>query len=63
MGKLKVSLDKSACNGCFVCVDICPMEVFVREEGKATIAKEKDCIGCKACEIQCPKGCIKITEE
>jgi NAD-dependent dihydropyrimidine dehydrogenase PreA subunit len=38
------------------------MEVFEKSE-KEIIIKEGKCVGCKACEIQCEKGAIKVDDE
>ncbi len=55
-------IDEKACTGCGTCVEICPMSVFVMEDGKAKVAKPSECIGCKACEVQCPAGCIVVND-
>jgi NAD-dependent dihydropyrimidine dehydrogenase PreA subunit len=31
-------------------VDVCPVHVFDCKNGKLTVARPKDCIGCRACE-------------
>jgi len=54
----KVSIS-SACNNCKICIDICPMEVFFYDK-KVKVDKKKECIECRACEVQCPKDAIKI---
>jgi len=58
----KPVIDDKKCNGCFTCVDVCPMEVFEKGDGKAVVKKPDDCIGCKACEVQCPQEAIKVKE-
>lgn len=59
-------IDKPKCTGCGTCVEICPMTVFEMEgEGKEKKAKVKNpsaCVGCRACEVQCPEECIKVND-
>lgn len=54
-----IDLDK--CTGCGTCVEICPMSVFALEKGKSKVVNG-DCIGCKACEVQCPANAIVVKD-
>lgn len=47
------------CEGCGDCVDVCPTEAIVLENGKA-IVSEDDCADCGACEPVCPTEAITI---
>lgn len=58
----KPIIDYKKCNSCGTCVDICPMQIFVKEKDKTVVKKPDECIGCKACEVQCPKKAIKIED-
>jgi len=58
----KPVIDSKKCNGCFTCVEVCPVNVFAKDGKKAKVAKPKDCIGCRACEVQCPQGAIKVKD-
>lgn len=44
-------------------MDICPMDVFKKGEGKKKVdLTSNECIGCRACEVQCPEGAIKVKD-
>ena len=55
-------IDSKKCNLCGTCADICPMEVFKKDGKKIIIEKPKECIGCRACEVQCEKKAIKVLD-
>jgi NAD-dependent dihydropyrimidine dehydrogenase PreA subunit len=57
-------VDDKKCTGCNTCVEICPMQVFEldTEKKKAVPKKPGDCIGCRACEVQCPESAIKVND-
>jgi NAD-dependent dihydropyrimidine dehydrogenase PreA subunit len=58
-----VNLD--LCNGCGICVRICPTDVFrmVPETNKAVVRYPEDCMLCGFCELDCPEGALTITPE
>jgi len=61
-------LDKSIserCNGCGICVAICPQDVFRLEEDKrkAVIKYLDDCVSCGICKSFCPRNCLEVTLE
>ncbi|MBU0756653.1 MAG: ferredoxin family protein [Nanoarchaeota archaeon] len=55
-------IDYNKCKTAKVCIDVCPMAVFEEEDGKVVVAKPDECIGCKACEVQCPEGAIVVED-
>ena len=58
----KPVIDKKKCTDCGDCVDICPVSVFTKEKGKVFVKNPKECIGCRACEGQCPTNAIKVLD-
>lgn len=63
------AVDWDVCIGDGVCIDVCPVSLYdwadssghPISERKSDPAREKDCIQCLACEMQCPVQAIKIT--
>ena len=69
-------IDVKKCNGCGLCVEICPMDVirlrtelnFISHSRKKTpdhkikafIAYPIDCMTCYTCELKCPKDAIQV---
>ncbi len=58
----KPVIDYKKCNKCGTCVEVCPVKVFEMEKGKPAVKKPEDCIGCRACEVNCPKEAIEIKD-
>lgn len=64
----KPRIDKKKCDMCInqdsvLCIDVCPVDVF-EKKGKEIIIKNPDnCIGCRACEAQCPKEAIVVKDD
>jgi len=52
-----VLFDENACDGCNICLDICPMDIFGPNpnEGKPPLVLYGDeCRYCGACWMRCP---------
>lgn len=56
------SLDLGLCDGCGVCLDVCPMDVFRCDDrtGKYRIVYRDDCMTCYVCEFECRPGAIYV---
>ncbi len=52
-----VYIQPMICEGCGVCVEVCPMEAIKMEDGKAVVIKE-ECRNCRICIRACPEGAI-----
>jgi len=52
-------VDRDRCNGCRVCVTVCPYGAIEITEGKARV-NEILCEGCGACTASCPVGAIQL---
>ncbi len=55
-------IDKSKCKEIATCIDVCPVDVFAKEGNEVIVKNPDNCIGCRACEVQCPNGAIKIID-
>ena len=51
--------DAELCNGCGVCVDMCPMEA-IELVGDVARIKEEKCIGCGVCAHHCPSAALAL---
>jgi len=50
-------VDQELCTGCGACVDVCPTEAIVIEDGCARIIAS-ECTNCRSCESECPVEAI-----
>ncbi|HLP74932.1 MAG TPA: mercury methylation ferredoxin HgcB [Bacteroidales bacterium] len=55
-----LSLCEQTCNGCGICVKVCPHEVFEISGKKAHIIRKDHCMECGACAINCQTGAISV---
>lgn len=59
-GVVTLELDREKCNGCGMCLIVCPHDVFAMEGRKAIIQDKDACMECGACEMNCPEGAIRV---
>lgn len=57
-------IDYDKCKNAKTCIEVCPMDVFEfkDDEDKTVVARPDDCIGCRACEVQCPEQAIVVND-
>ena len=48
------------CNGCKVCVEVCPAHCLDYEEGWGVRFRESECIRCFCCQEMCPSRAISV---
>jgi NAD-dependent dihydropyrimidine dehydrogenase PreA subunit len=60
----KITQDYMRCNGCGICIQVCPMNVyeFDAKNKKANLIRPKICVNCNACVHRCPQLCLQIVE-
>ncbi|EPR36159.1 4Fe-4S ferredoxin, iron-sulpur binding domain-containing protein [Alkalidesulfovibrio alkalitolerans DSM 16529] len=59
----KITIDVEKCTGDGECVDVCPVEVYELQDGKAVAVNEEECLGCESCVEVCEQDAITIEEE
>jgi len=62
---MTVRIDFKLCNGCpkragGCCEEICPGDLFFRENGKAALREPADCWDCFACVKACPCSALSV---
>jgi NAD-dependent dihydropyrimidine dehydrogenase PreA subunit len=55
-----LQLDEGKCNGCGMCIIVCPHAVFELSGRKANIIGRDYCMECGACALNCQPGAIKV---
>ena len=55
-----LQLDVVACNGCGMCVTVCPHAVFDIKDRKVFFTDREACMECGACAINCPVNAIRV---
>lgn len=64
----KPTINKGKCNKCVdqeseICIGSCPVGVFAKK-GKDIVVKDPEaCIGCRACEAQCPREAVIVKDD
>lgn len=57
-----VMVDLDKCTGDAECVDVCPVEVYEIQDGKAHAVNAEECLGCESCVEVCETSAITIEE-
>jgi NAD-dependent dihydropyrimidine dehydrogenase PreA subunit len=55
-----LQLNAQKCNGCGMCLKVCPHGVFKIAGRKALIIDRDYCMECGACALNCPKEAIFV---
>ena len=57
---VSLEFDDALCNGCGMCVAVCPHAVFRLEHKRAVLADRGACMECGACAKNCEEGAIRV---
>jgi len=52
--------DPELCNGCAMCVIVCPHAVFEMDGRLAILTNAQACMECGACQLNCVTGAISV---
>lgn len=55
------SIEVGECTGCGKCVEVCPRQILVLEDGRAKATNTLECSQCKLCVDACESGAMKVT--
>jgi ferredoxin len=55
-----LQLNVEKCNGCGMCLKVCPHEVFKLSERKSKISNIDRCMECGACARNCAVGALQV---
>jgi NAD-dependent dihydropyrimidine dehydrogenase PreA subunit len=56
-------IDQELCNGCGICVGVCPSQAVTLIDERPVIVRPQDCAYCGDCEDLCPEGAISLPYE
>jgi NAD-dependent dihydropyrimidine dehydrogenase PreA subunit len=57
---VSLEFDEKLCNGCGMCVAVCPHAVFEMQNKRAILADRGACMECGACARNCEQGAIRV---
>jgi NAD-dependent dihydropyrimidine dehydrogenase PreA subunit len=55
-----LELNVEKCNGCGMCLLVCPHAVFALENKTARIVDRDACMECGACALNCPEEALMV---
>ena len=55
-----LQLRQELCNGCRMCLHVCPHAVFAPDGKVVKMINKSSCMECGACEINCPTHAITV---
>jgi nitroreductase/ferredoxin len=60
MEENRIEIDRELCNGCGLCVPVCPTGTIALNEGKAVVSGEASIL-CGHCAAVCPQEAVRVT--
>lgn len=55
-----LKVDRDACTGCGICLEVCPHAVLELDEKRVRIRDRDACMECGACSRNCPAGAVSV---
>ena len=59
-GVTTIKLNPTKCDGCRMCIKVCPHAVFGFSSRTVEVLKPDHCMECGACVINCPEGALAV---
>jgi NAD-dependent dihydropyrimidine dehydrogenase PreA subunit len=59
-GVTTIELDQTKCDGCKICLKVCPHPVFEASKSAVEILYPDACIECGACVMNCPEDALSV---
>ena len=56
-----LQFDEARCRACGACLEVCPRQVFARQEQRVCVRDRDACIECGACARNCPHKALALT--
>jgi len=64
MKKVEIYIDKDLCKRCYICVELCPKNVFGADDMGLPYIKDANlCTKCLFCELHCPEYAIEVMQK
>ncbi len=62
---MEILIDKEKCDGCGLCVDLCPADEPVLEviDHVAVVKHLEHCEECESCVVSCENGAVTYVDE
>jgi NAD-dependent dihydropyrimidine dehydrogenase PreA subunit len=57
---VSLELDLEKCNGCGICLKVCPHAVLAKHDSKVRISNRDACMECGACAMNCEPQAIRV---
>ncbi len=57
-----LAMDQDKCNGCGICTEVCPQQVFTMGDSVSSITDRDACMECGACARNCPPQAIYVRQ-
>ena len=60
--KIELLITEKWCKGCEICIEVCPHDVLMMENGIVKIKDLRACTACNMCELHCPDFAIQVID-
>ncbi|HMK59750.1 MAG TPA: mercury methylation ferredoxin HgcB [Dissulfurispiraceae bacterium] len=61
-GSASIEFFPDRCTGCGMCIEVCPHNVFIMLDGKASVHDRDSCMECGACANNCAFNALSVAK-